>query len=203
LKNGNELPEVLLGNACHGDPASLGRLLELYRNYLRVLARSLVRGTLRVQLDPSDLVQETFLEAHRDFAQFAGHSEGQLVAWLRRILVRNLADQVKYHKAQGRDWQRQESLDVLLEQSALNVQQALAAPLATPSAEVVRREQAVLVADAIARLPADYREVILLRHAEHLPFDEVARRMERSAGAVRMLWVRALEKLHQELEGCR
>lgn len=201
MDDGTRGPEALLAQARHGDAAALGRLLELYRNYLRILARGLIRGALRVQLDPSDLVQETYLEAQRDLGQFAGQSEGQLVAWLRQILVRNLADQVKFHQALGRDVQRQVSLDALLECSALNVQQALGARLSSPSANVARREQAVLVADAIARLPADYREVILLRHAEHLPFAEVAARMDRSAGAVRMMWVRALEKLHQELEG--
>ena len=202
MKNGDHLPEVLLAEARRGDAVARGKLLDLYRNYLRVLARGLIRGALRARLDPSDLVQETYLEADRDLSQFGGQSEGQLLAWLRRILVRNLADQVKFHQALGRDWHRQESLDVLLEQSAINVQEALAAGLSTPSAEVSRREHAVLVADAIARLSEDYREVILLRHAEHLPFEEVAQRMDRSAGAVRMLWVRALEKLNQELKDC-
>jgi RNA polymerase sigma-70 factor (ECF subfamily) len=203
LINGHELPDTLLPKARDGDVTALGRLLELYRNYLRLMARSLIRGTLATRLDPSDLVQETYLEAHRDWGQFAGGSEGQLVAWLRQILVRNLADQVKYHQALGRDCQRQESLETLLERSALHLEHALGANVSTPSAVAVRREQAVLVADAIARLPADYREVILLRHAEHLRFEEVAQRLNRSPGATRMLWVRALEKLHDELKDCQ
>ena len=94
-------------------------LLELYRNYLRLVARSLIGRRLRIKLDPSDLVQETFLKAHRDFAQFAGGTERELVAWLRQILVRSLANQVKHHRRQGRDHQRQESLERLLEQSDL------------------------------------------------------------------------------------
>jgi RNA polymerase sigma-70 factor (ECF subfamily) len=203
LNNGTELPEALLREARTGGDAAWGRVLELYRNYLRLLARSLIHGTLRARLDPSDLVQQTYLEAHRDRLQFAGRTEGQLLAWLRQILVRNLADQVRFHGALGRDLQRQQSLDVLLEQPAMNAQQALAAAMSTPSAEASRREQAVRVADAIARLPADSREVILLRHAEQLKFEEVALRMNRSPGAVRMLWVRALERLHRELEESR
>lgn len=198
--NVTNVPEQLLERAQTGDVSSLGHLLELYRNYLRVMAQSLVGQGLRARLDPSDLVQETFLEAHRDFPRFLGTTEGQLLAWLRRILVRNLADQVKRHRSQGRDLQRQESLEALLDRSSLSVQQALAAGVSSPSLQACRREQSVLVADALARLPADSREVILLRHVEHLKFEEIASRMGRSCGAVRMLWVRALERLNRELE---
>jgi RNA polymerase sigma-70 factor (ECF subfamily) len=67
--------ELLVAQARAGDKAALGRLLELYRNFLRLLARSLIRLPLVVQLDASDLVQETFLKAHREFAQFAGSGE--------------------------------------------------------------------------------------------------------------------------------
>jgi RNA polymerase sigma-70 factor, ECF subfamily len=194
------LPEQLLQQARTGCRDAQGRLLELYRNYLRLLARTQIDMTLRVRLDPSDLVQETLLEAHRDFRNFLGTSEKELVAWLRRILVRNLADQVKRHKAQVRDWGRQESLEALLDRSRSAAERALAKGISTPSAQAARREQGVLLADALARLPADYRDVIVLRNLEHLKFDEIAARMDRSAGAVRMLWSRALEKLGRLME---
>ena len=203
MSNPEEVLEPLLESAREGDPESLGRLLELYRNYLRFLARGMIGGTLRVRLDASDLVQETFLEALRDFRQFAGGTEAQLMAWLRRILVRNLADQVKRHQAQGRDCQRQQSLEALLSQSAGTAQQALSAGISTPSAQAARKEETVLLAEALACLPADYREVVLLRHVERLKFEEIAGRLGRSAGAVRMLWVRALENLHTALEASR
>jgi DNA-directed RNA polymerase specialized sigma24 family protein len=83
---------ALLKLARNGDQEALGRLLEDYRDYLRLLARSRVGRDLRVRLDPSDLVQETLLEAQRDFRQFLGASDAELGVWLRRILVRNLAD---------------------------------------------------------------------------------------------------------------
>ena len=95
--NADKSPHLLLAQARAGCSEALGQLLELYRNYLRLLARTQIDLTLRVRLDPSDLVQETLMEAHRDFADFAGSTEKELVAWLRRILVRNLADQVKHH----------------------------------------------------------------------------------------------------------
>lgn len=104
-------PARLIFDSRRGDAAARGRLLELYRNDLRLVARSLIGGALRVKLDPSDLVQETFLKAHRDFGQFEGATERELVAGLRRILVRSLANQVKHHRRQARDQTRQESLE--------------------------------------------------------------------------------------------
>lgn len=193
------IPERLLGLARAGDAAALGRLLELYRNYLRLVARALIGQALRVRLDASDLVQETFLKAAREFGQFLGSTEPELTAWLRRILVNTLTDQAKHHRRQARDYQRQESLEAMLDRSSEAVQQALATPSQSPSAHAVRREQAVLLADALEKLPADYREVFILRNLEHIPFDEVAARMGRSPGAARVLWKRAMDRLSQRL----
>jgi RNA polymerase sigma-70 factor, ECF subfamily len=194
------VPDRLIVQARGGDAAALGKLLELYRNYLRLVARSLIGVALGVKLEPSDLVQETFLKAHREFGGFAGHQERELVAWLRRILARTLVDQVKHHRRQGRDLQREESLNVLLDRSDLKIQNALASGVPSPSEGAVRREQAVLLADALTQLPAHYRQVFILRTLDHIPFDEVAVRMGRTVGSVRMIWARALERLNTMLE---
>jgi RNA polymerase sigma-70 factor (ECF subfamily) len=200
MQSNAAIPETLIAQARGGDAAALGRLMELYRNYLRLVARSLIGQALRIRLDPSDLVQETFLKAGREFAGFAGQGEPELVAWLRRILARTLADQVKHHRREARDHRRQESLEVLIDQPGLAVHLALASMAPTPSAQAVRREQAVLLADAVADLPPDYREVFILRTLEHVPLAEIAAKMGRSVGAVRMLWTRAIERLNRSLE---
>jgi RNA polymerase sigma-70 factor (ECF subfamily) len=193
------IPEVLLIQARAGDEAALGRLLEIYRNYLRLVARALIGQALRVRLDASDLVQETFLKASGEFSQFLGATEPELTAWLRRILVRTLANQAKHHRRQGRDYQRQESLEAMLDRSSAAVQRALASAVETPSSHAVRREQAVLLADALEELPAHYREVFVLRNLEHIPFDQIAERMGRSPGATRVLWKRAMDRISQLL----
>ncbi|HJS08613.1 MAG TPA: sigma-70 family RNA polymerase sigma factor [Pirellulales bacterium] len=189
-------PELLLERAREGDVQALGTLLEEYREYLRLLARPRVGRGLQVRLDPSDLVQEVLLEAHRDFGQFLGRTEAELTAWLRRILVRNLADQVKHHQSQRRDYTREQPLELLVEQA----HEALAAPLSTPSAHAARREQAVVLANALTQLSDDYREVITRRHVEGQSFEAIAAGTGRSPGAVRMLWMRALERLGSLLE---
>lgn len=194
-------PDHLLQSARSGDAAALGRLLELYRNYLRLVTRSVVHGALQVRVDPSDLVQETFLKAHRGFAGFVGSSEPELVAWLREILIRNIADEAKRHRRRSRDVRRQESLEAALERSSIAVHRALAAPLTSPSAQLENRERAVLLADAVAKLPSHYREVFVLRSLEHVPIEQIADRMGRSTNAVYKLWFRAMTTLKQELEG--
>jgi RNA polymerase sigma-70 factor (ECF subfamily) len=194
------IPERLLERARDGDEAALGRLLERYRNYLRVIARPLIGQALGVRLDASDLVQETFLKASREFDQFLGSSEPELTAWLRRILVRTLVNQAKHHRRRARDYHRQESLEAMLDRSSEAVQRALAVLSPSPSDHAIRREQAVLLADALERLPVDYREVFILHNLEHIPFDEVAARMGRSPGAARVLWKRAMDRLSQLLK---
>ncbi len=191
----DDIPEVLLERTRAGDEVALGQLLEIYRNYLRLLARALIGQALRVRLDASDLVQETFLRAHRDFGQFAGTTEPELTAWLRKILVRTLANQAKHHRRQTRDYQRQESLEAMLDRSSVAIHRALTAPGQSSSADMVRREEAVRLADALEKLSPDYREVFILRNVEHIPFDEIAVRMSRSAGAARVLWKRAMDRL--------
>ncbi len=191
-------PEQLLREARTGSDALLGPLLDLYRNYLRLLAGIEIGQRLQGKLDASDLVQETFLEAHRNFARFQGTSEAQFVCWLRQILAAKVANLLRHYLGtQGRDVRLEEELSVGLDNSSRMLDEKLAASVSSPSQQAVRREQAVLLADALERLPQDYREVIVLRHLEGLPFPEVARRMERTLDSVQKLWLRALARLRQ------
>jgi RNA polymerase sigma-70 factor (ECF subfamily) len=184
-----------------GSNSCLGRLLTLYGNYLKLLVAAQLDARLRTRVSPSDIVQETFFEAHRDFAQFRGQTSGEFVAWLRKIVVNNILRVVEQHvQTEKRDVRREVSLEEIgrrLEQSTVRLETLLAAETDSPSGCAVRREHELLLANGLAQLPRDYREVILLRHVEGLPFEDVAARMERSAGAVRMLWLRALKTLRE------
>ncbi len=191
----------LMEKARHGDGESLGALLQLYRNYLHLLARTQIDLHLQGRINPSDVVQETYLLACRHFQRFRGQSEQELLAWLRRILVRGLARQVeKQLIAQKRSALREVSLQGRLEQlnrSADRIDAALASSAASPSAEAQRRELSAMVADQLAQLPRSYRDVLVLRNLEGHSFDEVARRMGKSQGAVRILWLRALRRFRE------
>ena len=191
-------PEELLGLARAGSVSALGNLLELYRGYLALLARLHIGRRLQGKFDAADLVQDTFLEAHRHFPEFRGTVEAELVCWLRQIMAGRLGNLVKrYLGTQRRDVRLERELADDLDRSSRALEQNLAVPQSTPSAGVARREQAVLLADALAKLPDDYREVIILHHLEELTFPEVAGRMGRTVDSVKNLWARALTQLRR------
>jgi len=189
----------LISDARCGNNSSIGVLLQHYRNYLMVLASTQIEHRLQPRVSPSDVVQETMLRAHKNFGQFRGATEAELLAWLRQILVNNLAKFVEQHMlAARRDVRREVSIERLgaaLEQSTIQLAALLPAASKSPSMAVQQREEAVLLADRLAQLSADYRVVLVLRNLQGLPFEEVAQRMDRSVGATRMLWLRAIEKL--------
>jgi RNA polymerase sigma-70 factor, ECF subfamily len=201
---GSVCPEQLLACAISAGGEPLGRLLELYRNYLRLLARVEIGRRLQAKVDASDLVQETMLEAHKNFANFRGASEGELVAWLRQIMATVLGACVRrYLGTQKRDIRLERTFRESLDRSSLLLGRGLVDPRSSPSQQAIRREQAVLLADALAKLPEDYREVLVLRHLEGLSFPDIGRRMRRSLDSVEKLWVRGLARLRQAMEAVR
>lgn len=186
----------LLRQARDGDREALGALLSSYHNYLSLLARLEIGRRLQGKVDAADLVQETFLEAHRKFALFRGQSELELLAWLRQILVAQVAMLVRrFLGTQARDVRLERHLEHELDQSSHALACCVVAPTSSPSQAALRRERAVLLADALSALSDDYQEVIVLRHLEGLPFAQVAERMGRSEDSVQKLWVRALARL--------
>ena len=189
----------LLARARAEQPGELNRLLEACRNYLQIVARAHVESWLRRKEDASDLIQDTLLEVHRGFKNFRGTTEAEWLAWLRRILANNAANKVRHYRLTAKRQARREvPLAGPTDSSPANDP---AAPGDSPSEMLLRKERELLVADALARLSPDHREVILLRNLQRLPFQEVAERMGRSRPAVQMLWMRAIGKLQEELAG--
>jgi RNA polymerase sigma-70 factor (ECF subfamily) len=193
-------PVKLLTLARAGTSSALGPLLECYRGYLTLLARVQVSRRLQGKVDAADLVQEAFLEAYRTFRQFRGTTEAELACWLRHILASQAAMLVRrYVGTQRRDVRLERELAEEVDESSRFLNQGLAAKQSSPSQQAVRREQAVLLAEALGKLPEDYREVIVLRHLEGLSFPDVALRMNRTLPSVKNLWTRALALLRRSL----
>jgi RNA polymerase sigma-70 factor, ECF subfamily len=195
-------PEQLLALARMGAGQALGDLLELYRGYLSLLARLQLGRRLQGKADPADLVQETFLEAHQNWTRFRGTTEAELLSWLRRILGTQVADLLRrFLGSQRRDVRLERELAAELDRSSQDLDGGLLAKQDSPSQQVAQREQGVLLANMLAQLPPDYREVLILRHLEGLSFPEVAQRMGRTLDSVKCLWTRALGRLRQTIKG--
>jgi RNA polymerase sigma-70 factor (ECF subfamily) len=199
---GQPTPEALLRLACGNDKEALGLLLELYRPYLTLLARVQIGRRLRGKADASDVVQDAFLGAHRDFARFRGTTEREFLAWLRQVLASVLANFVRHYQGtKRRDVRLERKLAVELNESSQALDRGLIAAHNSPSGQAERREQAVLLAGALDRLADEDRELLVLRHLEGLSFPEVAQRLGRTVDSVKKRWPRALVRLRQAFEG--
>lgn len=201
VPNSASTPEKMISRVRSGNNEALGELLQLYRNYLTVLATTQVDNRLRRRMSTSDLVQETMLAAHRDFAQFRGGSEGELVAWLRQILCNCLSHAVEKHvHAQKRDLRREVALEHVakkLDESMVHLSRLAVDGSPSPSQVMARREMAAELYNQLAKLKDNYRDVIIYRNLQSLSFDEIAERMEIKSGAARMLWLRAIAKFKE------
>lgn len=171
--------------------------LEHYRDYLHLLSRVGLDARLLALADSSDVVQQTLLRAHERIAQFRGACEAELLAWLRAILARQLADLAR--RAGQVHWAERQSLDAALEQSSARLASWLADEQPSPGEQVQRREQLLFLAEALARLPQDQRTAVELHHLEGYSVAEVGRQMGRSAGSVAGLLHRGLKSLRAHL----
>lgn len=173
--------------------------LESFRDYLLVLARARLDPRLRSRLDDSDIVQQTLLEAYRDITRFRGHSSQELAGWLRGILARNLAGAVRDLTRQRRDVNRERSLDEALASSGERLDAWLADEQAPPDVTLQHREDLDRLARATAELPADQREVVLLRHFHGWPLADISRHTGKSSAAVAGLLHRGLAEIRQRM----
>src|SRR5262245_12434857 len=182
--------------AREGQGEALAEILEAYRNYLRLIASTCFERELRGKADPSDVVQEALVKVHQNFHQFRGATERELLGWMRAIVARLLTDlHRRFLTGPEHAVGRERSIEEVLTRSSLILEGAFAARDDSPSARASNRERSVVLADALAQLDPDDREVITLRTLLGLPWDDVAARMDRSPDAVRMLWTRSVRRL--------
>lgn len=185
--------EAWIEAAQQGDREALGRALSAVRDYLLLVANEGLEPALRVKGAASDLVQETFLQAQRGVECFRGRTTAEWRGWLRRILLRNMAQARRRFAVNSKRSLTREVADGA--QLPLNRRD----PFESPSRELVRRELETAVIAGLGRLPDRYREVVLWHHRQQLSFEEIGRRHGISAEAARKRWTRALARLRKEL----
>jgi RNA polymerase sigma-70 factor (ECF subfamily) len=192
---GTEQPSLdrLLADARTGSAAALARAIEACREYLLLVAGRELDPRVRAKVGSSDLVQETLFEAQQHFAQFHGTSRDDLFRWVRRILLRNIANASRRYLATTK---RAADRELPLEAGPAGLADPDRPP---PDDAVVAQEDRTRMLRAIERLPDDYQQVIQARSFDGLSFEEVGARLGRSAEAARRLWVRALDRLRAEM----
>jgi RNA polymerase sigma-70 factor (ECF subfamily) len=177
-----------------------GRELERYRAYLCLLARLQIGPRLRSKFDPSDVVQQTLLEAFARREQFRG-GEAERAGWLRQILAHNLADACRAFGQARRNVGREQPLGPALQESSERIESWLAAEQSSPSRRAERHEEALRLAEALAELPEDNREALVLHYFQGEPLAEVARHLGRTPASVAGLLKRGLKQLRCRLNG--
>ena len=175
-------------------------ILEPFRKYLKVLAELHLDRKLRGKLDPSDVVQQTMLRAYSALAEVRDARPEVLVAWLRRILARTLADAVKHYERDKRDVALERSLEADLDRSASGFAAWLAADQTSPSGRAERNEELLRMVEALAELPELMREVVVLKHCQGWTLPQIAERIGRSVPSVASLLRRGLEELRNRLK---
>jgi RNA polymerase sigma-70 factor (ECF subfamily) len=175
--------------------------LERFRAYLALLARLQVSPGLRDKVDLSGVVQQTLFEAHQELrGSSRERTQAELAAWLRSILSHNLADGLRKLAARKRDARRDRSLSTALDDSSSRLEKWLATPESSPSQKVIRQEQTLRVAEALARLPENQRRAIELHHLQGRALREIAEELNTTKAAVAGLLHRGLKSLRSELE---
>jgi RNA polymerase sigma-70 factor (ECF subfamily) len=179
-----------------GGPLDLDR----FRSYLLVLARAGLDPRLRPKVDPSDVVQQTLLEAHAGLDQLDANTTAQLAAWLRQILRRNLANLGRDFTRAKRDVRREVGAVNDPDESDTQLVALLAAGSPSPSRVADGAEQLVRLAAALHRLPDAQREAVELRYLAGLPLADIASHLGKSAAAVAGLLHRGLAALRELLQ---
>jgi RNA polymerase sigma-70 factor, ECF subfamily len=179
----------------------VARPLEEYRDYLMILARLQFDPRLRARLDPADLVQQAMLQAHRSAGDLIGRSEGEILAWLRKILASKISHAVRDHTRGRRNVGREATISEAIDQSSARLEGWLAADQSSPSQRADRNEQLLNLGRALAGLPEDQREAVVLHHLEGWPVERIARHLEKTEKAVGGLLYRGLKQLRTNLRG--
>jgi RNA polymerase sigma-70 factor (ECF subfamily) len=189
---------ALVRAARGGSGEALGELLKRCDRYLLGIAGRELSFQLRGKEAPSDVVQESYLLAGENFGQFGGQTREELFAWLRQIVLHQVAKAHRRYKQTAKRDVRCEAVRIPAARDSWELH--VARRPASPSTCAMAHEAEERIWRAVDGLPEDYRRVIVLRHRDSLGFADVARRMGRSEAATRKLWQRAVKRIEQQLE---
>ncbi len=191
--------EELLNRARQGDTGALGVLFRDARNDLHAAARAQMDDRLKARVDASDVLQQTLLDAQKDFRDFRGSTAEEWQAWIRRVLEHNMANEIAKHVvAQKRAVGREQSARNR-EQSSGALYQLLDGQLTSPSQKALKKEATEQLQDAIDRLPVSQAAAIRMRYIQNISLSEMAEVMGRSESAVAGLIKRGIRHLKSQV----
>jgi RNA polymerase sigma-70 factor (ECF subfamily) len=191
----SSFPE-LLRRAREGDEQAINHLLVDYRNYMLLVANEQFDRKVQGKFGPSDIVQESMLAVRGGLNRFRGDNHEEFLAWLKAIVKNGIREASRHYQGvQKRQIGRERSMNGPGDNGP-----SVADRFFTPGTQAMANEEELLLQQALARLPDDYRQILQLRNWQQLTFEEIGSQLNRGADAVRKTWYRALVKLQQEFE---
>lgn len=189
---------ILIERVRDGDRAAQSELVQQIQSYVTIMADHSLDPSIRAQVGPSDIVQQTMIKMIDGIGEFNGNSKPEFFGWLNTIVQNEALKSLRDLTRQKRDVRRQKSLSLLTGDSARSF--APVESKMTPPSAAVANERINLFHEALAKLSPDYATVIRLRNLDQLAFPEIAERMGRTPNSVSKLWIRAVVKFKKELE---
>ena len=192
-----ETPQ-LVERAAEGDSQAWNRLMEENRSRLRRMVALRLDRRLQGRVDPSDILQESFIDAARRLPEYAKNPSMPFFIWLRRLTGQRLMEQHRRHLgAQARDATREVSLyqGAFPEATTADLAANLLGHLTSPSQAVIRIEQRRRLQEALDSLEPIDREILVLRHFEQLSNGEVSEVLSLDKSAASKRYIRAMERL--------
>jgi RNA polymerase sigma-70 factor (ECF subfamily) len=204
MASADEADEVLLRRAAANDAAALNELFVRYRERLRIMVRLRLNHRLRGRVDPSDVLQEAYLEISKTLPEYLLAPTMPFYLWLRYITQQKLIVAHRQHLgAQMRDADKEVSLyrGALPEASSVSLAHQLLGRLTSASQAAIRAELQLRVQQALEGMETLDREVLALRHFEMLSNAETAEVLGIKKTAASNRYIRALERLKDILAG--
>jgi RNA polymerase sigma-70 factor, ECF subfamily len=187
----------LLQQIADGNAQALDRLLEHYRPRLHAFVEARLDPKLRARVDPSDVVQEAQLEVMQRMDDFLRRRPMPFHVWARKTAYARLLNLRRDHRQSAR---RSVDREVAMpDRSSLLVARPLLARGLSPSQRLTGRDLADRIGRAVGELAAADREILLMRHGEELPYEEIGCLLEVAPAAARKRYGRALIRLQKVL----
>lgn len=199
-----EQTQDLLKSVAGGDASAVNRLMDRHREAVRRMIQMRLDHAVARRVDASDVVQDVMLEASQRLSDYLQNPGMPFHLWLRQLAKDRIIDMHRRHRgAKRRSVDREQNLSGLGqdEQSAADLAALLRDAELTPAAAALRKEMEERFMVALDQLEENDREIIVMRHFEHLGNSDVAEALGLSPPAAGMRYLRAIRRLKEILGG--
>jgi RNA polymerase sigma-70 factor (ECF subfamily) len=198
----SEKTDELLNGVREGDSDAVNKLIERHRDAIWRLVKMRLDRRIQPRVDASDVVQDVFIEVNRRLQKYLENPVMPFHLWIRQIARDRMIDAYRRHRVSAKrsvDREQAGYVPAGMDKSSLALVDHLVDREITPMAAATQREMAARVEQVIGELPDQDRDILLMRHYEHLSNQEVAEALEITQPAASMRYLRAIRRMRELL----